>query len=529
MSTKPNTITNTGCWDDLYNYTSHKKIKHYSFDFWNTIAFSNKNFKNKRTHYFYNLFDASITHKEIEIAFSSVGKDYNEAIELGASVKRSVDLYQEVVAYLGISEEKFNYDEILADVNQLFLENPPIIAKDFIAYFEKINTKHSSVSITSNTAFIPGKVIEMYLKEKSIFNKLSFCIFSDEVSTSKPNVKIFEILKNKSRLGKQQLHQTEIIHIGDSYIADFRGSIDAGIDAFQITNKELNPKDFKHGRYAAHTIIDDQKLSFSSIEYSRFKFGDGEITENYGNVLFAYFQSSLLPSILAKSKEIVIYSSPYAYIPTASFYLTKIFFRAFSDYLIENKFNDIHIRLGKILRKQTYVEDYGSMNAEQRYNLIKHDTYQFEDKPTSNEICIFIDDISITGTHQRVVEKLLTEDNLYNSAYFLYFAILKSEAIEPSFENILNYQYVSNLNNFIEVIVCNSFKINTRAIKYALSLRIDEFQKMISHIIHLEKFSILENFYENALGNGYNEIGRYSVNLQILKDNLNYINTNNQY
>ena len=81
------------------------------------------------------------------------------------------------------------------------------------------------------------------------------------------------------------------------------------------------------------------------------------------------------------------------------------------------------------------------MIAEERFNLIKNDTYELLNIPAVEDICIFIDDISITGTHQRVVEKLLKDNFIETKSLFLYYAKLSNSAICPSFENHLNYSF----------------------------------------------------------------------------------------
>jgi hypothetical protein len=60
-----------------------------------------------------------------------------------------------------------------------------------------------------------------------------------------------------------------------------------------------------------------------------------------------------------------------------------------------------------IKRCQTHTEDYGALSAIERFNLVKSDTYEFIEISSIKDLCIFIDDISISDTHQRVIEKLL--------------------------------------------------------------------------------------------------------------------------
>jgi len=83
------------------------------------------------------------------------------------------------------------------------------------------------------------------------------------------------------------------------------------------------------------------------------------------------------------------------------------------------------------IRCQTYTEDYGALSAEERFNLIKNDTYKLITVPAKDDLCIFIDDISITGTHQRVVEDLLDSSGIETNSFFLYFAKLSNSDVCP--------------------------------------------------------------------------------------------------
>jgi hypothetical protein len=130
------------------------------------------------------------------------------------------------------------------------------------------------------------------------------------------------------------------------------------------------------------------------------------------------------------------------------------------------------LEFGKIERCQTYTEDYGALGAEERFNLIKNDTYKLITIPSKDDLCIFIDDISITGTHQRVVEQLLESEGINANSFFLYFAKLSNIEVSPSFENYLNYSFINDFSNLLELITSDDYCITTRTTKFILSQKI---------------------------------------------------------
>ena len=164
------------------------------------------------------------------------------------------------------------------------------------------------------------------------------------------------------------------------------------------------------------------------------------------------------------------------------------------------------------------------MNAIERFDLIKNDTYSFFDEPEENSLCIFIDDISITGTHQRVIENMMKNRNYTNKSIFLYFAKLDNQQIDASFENDLNFAYVNSIENLLEVIINDTFKITTRTTKFILSLKDADFSFFIESIWKHKKFELFFHFYSNALLNNYQTIEIYKNNLSSLSSAINKVN-----
>lgn len=502
-----------GCWLELSNYLNANFFKHYSFDFWNTIAFSNPKFKKARAEYIYNYFDKEFSEEKIDNAFSIVGKSYNSAIENGGETLTINKLYFRVFENIG-AKMAFDLEIIKKSIFELFLDYPPIVCEDFIKLLDLIKDSNITLSITSNTTFIPGSVIEKFLDNIQLLNNFSFCVFSDNVLVAKPNQKIFDIILDF--LNTRRNSANTVIHIGDNYRADYLGAKYSGLSSFYLDCNYY----LANSRNALHVINDIDNFKFSSIEYSKFKFGDSLIAKKYGDELFKYFENYQLPELIVKHVDFLIYSSPYAQIPTSSYYLTQAFLEAFTRYLKINKYTDVNVRLSKIQRSQTYITDYGALSAEERFSLIKNDTYDLVDYPSKEQVCIFIDDISITGTHQRVVEKLLMESGVDAIFLFLYYAKLSNSEICPSFENRLNYAYVTDVSKLMEIVLSDSYKITTRTSKYVLSLQNEELLNFINLIKQNKKHNILTELVNMSNANGYNKIELYSLNLETIKRSI---------
>ncbi len=262
-------------------------------------------------------------------------------------------------------------------------------------------------------------------------------------------------------------------------------------------------------RFATFDIEDTEKLPFSGSDYSKFKFGDGDVAEDFGKLLAHSFIEKH-SQLLLENEEIVVISSPYNSIPTASFWMTAAFKKYLNLFLFEN--GKKAAMDSKIHRYKTYSIDYGELDFEARKQLISTDQYHLDSLFLENRLCLFLDDVKITGSHEYVIKKQIIENNLEGKGMFgfLYLAELKNDLIAPQFENILNYAYVKGLDEIVEIMIKSSFHFNTRLIKYLLLCpNIDIFLKKVDK----NKQKQLLNW---AISNNYHLMDEYRKNINII-------------
>ncbi len=263
-------------------------------------------------------------------------------------------------------------------------------------------------------------------------------------------------------------------------------------------------------RYSLHKIYEEDSVPFDTFEYSLFKFGDISYAEKFATQLFDGFIKKHKEWVL-KNSEIILLPSPYLSIPTASNYLCKYFKRNLNRFLFENGKN-VCVE-SKIYRKQTYVEDYGNMNYEQRIKLISNDTYYINRNFIDGKACIFIDDIKITGSHEHIVNKILNDNLVSGDFLFIYYGELCNNEVNPNIENYLNYSAIKNIEDIINICHKSTFRFNTRIIKYILQLTQSDF------LFVYKKFSICQKkeFFELLISNNYHQIHEFQSNLRLIK------------
>lgn len=268
--------------------------------------------------------------------------------------------------------------------------------------------------------------------------------------------------------------------------------------------------------YSLYKIRHNDHFPFDANAYSRFKFGDDHAAEHFGIALAKGFINHHL-SCKKNIGQVVVISSPYSFIPTATFALKNHFVSELNKWLVGEQMPVVQET--KIHRSITYREDYGELDAVQRMNLIGKDRFHIDRSFVENKTLLFLDDIKITGGHERMIRKMLDEFKIKNEVYLLYYAELVNKQLHPNVENMLNYYSIKSVFDLNKIIQQDRFQINTRLVKYVLNCTEQQFLVFMQD--QDDRFTSL--LYNMAIGNGYHLIEAYAANLHALK---NMITTN---
>ncbi len=262
-------------------------------------------------------------------------------------------------------------------------------------------------------------------------------------------------------------------------------------------------------RFARHRITDPASLPFSPVGYSRFKFGDGRIAQQYGQELGSAFLEAH-GDLLSQYENVVLVPSPYDSIPTASFAMTLAFQERVNMFLYRSGRRSL--LQSKIHRYRTYAEDYGAMNFEQRLALISSDTYHLDRAFLNDRLVLFVDDIRITGSHEMVIRRQLEREGLVGHFVFLYYAVLDNESIAPDFENYLNYYDVDCMEKVIGIFNHRDFVMNTRIVKYILRST----EETVSGFLERASVPRTNELVDYAISNSYHLMDEYRTALNLI-------------
>jgi len=262
--------------------------------------------------------------------------------------------------------------------------------------------------------------------------------------------------------------------------------------------------------FSAYKIDNDIEFEFSPSEYSKFKFGANNYAKKFGHILADKFIARHLAEHYDGTPMYVL-PSAYSHIPTPSFYMSVHFVDKLNHYLFQKDFAPVQI--GKIDRSVTYREDYGGMSAEQRYDLIRNDEFYFDKIRSENKILVFIDDIKITGTHERMFLELLDKQFVDNRCFMLYFAELVNPKVSPKIENYFNHYFVKTIFDLDYIIKNEDFVFNTRVVKYILN---SEHPDCVA-FLKLQTNEFVEQLFYLAVGNEYFKFKEYQSNFKYLE------------
>ena len=268
-------------------------------------------------------------------------------------------------------------------------------------------------------------------------------------------------------------------------------------------------------QFYANEFTQLNDITFDPNEYSKFKHGSKSISRKYGKELGIKFCKHLVNDneellTVLEENDIVVCSAPYKYIPVASTALKDYFVSVFNPYF-SNLLNPV-IDL-KVFRGHSYNDDYGSMTAEQRLNNITSDDFYIDSNLIKDKVLFFIDDIRITGSHEKRIESLLTNSGFDGIVVFLYYAKLnESSTVHPNIENDLNYSFVKNILDIDKIIKNDEFIFNTRVVKYILKQNVDTFNTFIDYQSEVFKETLLSY----SIGNGYHKIEEFKTNISNL-------------
>jgi putative hydrolase of the HAD superfamily len=214
-------------------------FKHISFDLWLTLIKSNPNYKSRRNQLFKDFFeieyDIEIVSQKIRY-YDVVCNSINE--KTGKNIDTE-DIYLLILSSLGYDINKLNkkiLEEFYKESEKIFFENEPVFINSHThQIFNNLKNNGITMNVLSNTGFIIGKTLRLFLDKNNLGSFFDFQIYSDECNYSKPNVEIFNLVYDRITI-KNKTPKRQVLHIGDNLIADCDGAKAFGFSTLHFKN-----------------------------------------------------------------------------------------------------------------------------------------------------------------------------------------------------------------------------------------------------------------------------------------------------
>ncbi len=212
-------------------------IRHFSFDAWNTLMSANKSFARQRSVAIATAFNCGNYGSSAD-KYSTVKKILDTLAELegfGAPVQTAWTLLRKI--FRDAPQDQETLDVVMSEVFELFAENTPHVPQEVVVQLHRLKDAGKTVSILSNTNFIPGSVLMESVFDKQ-FGKdfFDFALFSDAHGLSKPNPLFFHLADEHIKEIYGVVDHSKIMHVGDNPICDVRGARDHGWLALHVTS-----------------------------------------------------------------------------------------------------------------------------------------------------------------------------------------------------------------------------------------------------------------------------------------------------
>ncbi len=197
------------------------------------------------------------------------------------------------------------------------------------------------------------------------------------------------------------------------------------------------------------------------VEYSRFKFGDGEVSEKYGSLLGEL-------ACVAQDKVLVA-SSAYRTAPPASESLVMPFVEM------------AHSRLSasfvpfKISKAKLATDNYASLSFDERARTLQNDLILPSDIDFSGRHVVILDDIRVTGLREAALKRLFASAGVAH-ATFQYVLDVPEGRRFPQTEAAINVRAVKSIEDVITLAQRPDFIPNVRLCKFIISRNLSDLE-----------------------------------------------------
>ena len=258
-------------------------------------------------------------------------------------------------------------------------------------------------------------------------------------------------------------------------------------------------------RMALNTFFDIKTAPFDAGDYSRLKFGSDRVAREFGRKMADAFYATHHDDWM---QPCVVIPAPSTTVPVAATLLSHHFTNRLNSLLAHE--DKMPVEWTMVHRNMTYNNNYADLPKEERQKLLAGDYIYINRDFVAGKFLIFIDDCTITGTHEDKISSFLAEEGLTNDHSFVCFA--KYEGDDPSIEMRLNHVAIKTARDLIAISHERGHQVTTRSLRLLLEHPESDFEDLLD----CAPLSFIEDAYYASIVKGYNRHAPYAVNFNHL-------------
>nr|WP_279538963.1 phosphoribosyltransferase family protein [Allobranchiibius sp. GilTou38] len=236
----------------------------------------------------------------------------------------------------------------------------------------------------------------------------------------------------------------------------------AGLGEFRYALARLHPRD---------TALPGEDSPVGAASYSRFKHGSGSVAARFARLLAQQYADH---HDLSSTPRVWVTGSGYAAVPPAAAALVAPFVAALAELV-----PGLQVRELRVHRSGRTPGDYAAMSPADRDAALRDDCMYVEDSvDLRGELVVALDDIRVTGTHERAMNACLTAAGARWIDH-LYLVDAAAFATAPQLESMLNAAAVEGLDDLLAIVRADDFVPNARVCRRVLRLPPEELVRFV--------------------------------------------------
>lgn len=262
-----------------------------------------------------------------------------------------------------------------------------------------------------------------------------------------------------------------------------------------------------YGQFVVHTFRNLDTSEFCPASYSRLKFGSDVVARRFGDEMAEKFFEKY--HTVLTTDRCVIVPSAYNVVEIAATILAQHFM---------NRLNDLLSREGHrcvewttMHRTMSYIADYSFLSKEDRKALLEADTLYINRDFVQGKVLLFVDDVTITGTHERKVASFLASEGLNNPAIFCYYAAYSGD--KADIEAALNQHSIKGAEEYCQLIREPGHHLVVRAVRFLLDQPLEELRSVLRFVDAV----FVDRLYHACLAKEYDKVEGYRAGFKLIR------------